>query len=321
MNVQEISVNGHDRGYAWPFNLRGLDWRIRYLEWTRKILHKRIDTASVAVTGDAIDAALPAEELSLPRTSTLFPKDASTLNTWSMVTQEVAGDPCIFILYCPRSRTDTILVECVSPDEIQKLCARSLHLTRSPQGDSSTCKYRPSSLSYTIVSSHSLDNLYCCSFPTGSHVFAARALINFNIDLVIVPEEVIDLYRQIEYWDKIQKLCVIINNVGNNRVSPLTMQRLNQLSTPRKVVTACSWNSEHAQYPLHEVGLRRYAQAIQKFLALRKTFPHIDRVLVEPHDGEFFGCWCGPTQRVSILLSVLMKMTLVAAALAILCLF
>ncbi|ATZ50735.1 hypothetical protein BCIN_06g02230 [Botrytis cinerea B05.10] len=287
MNVQEISVNGHDCGYAWPFNLRGLDWRIRYLEWTRKILHRRIDTASVAVTGDAIDAALPAEELSLPRTSTLFPKDASTLNTWSMVTQEVAGDPCIFILYCPRSRTDTILVECVSPDEIQKLCARSLHLTRSPQGDSST----------------------------------SRALINFNIDLVIVPEEVIDLYRQIEYWDKIQKLCVIINNVGNNRVSPLTMQRLNQLSTPRKVVTACSWNSEHAQYPLHEVGLRRYAQAIQKFLALRKTFPHIDRVLVEPHDGEFFGCWCGPTQRVSILLSVLMKLALVAAALAILCLF
>ncbi|TEY81028.1 hypothetical protein BOTCAL_0035g00210 [Botryotinia calthae] len=193
MNVREISVNGHDRGYAWPFNLGGLHWRIQYLEWTRKILHRRVDTASVAVAGDAIDADFPAEEPSLPRTSTLFPKMLARLihGAWSPRKSLVILASSFFIAHGPG------LIQYCS-DEIQKRRARSLHLTRFPQGDSST----------------------------------SRALINFDIDLVIVPEEVLDLYRQIEHWDKIQKLCVIIYNVSNNRVSPLTMQRLNQLSTP-----------------------------------------------------------------------------------------
>ncbi|TGO29477.1 hypothetical protein BPAE_0014g00280 [Botrytis paeoniae] len=133
MNIQEISTTRHYRGYTLPFNFRALDWKFLYLKWTRKLLYRRIVTATVAVIDDAAIVDLPMEELFPPRTSTLLPKNAGKPDGWNLVTREVAGDPCFFILYYSQSQIGTAMLDCISPEYYERLAR-----TKSLQGASST---------------------------------------------------------------------------------------------------------------------------------------------------------------------------------------
>ncbi|TGO61448.1 hypothetical protein BCON_0027g00350 [Botryotinia convoluta] len=275
MNIQKISVDRQHRGYTWPFNLRVLYWRNRYLEeWIRKLLHRSTITASGAVIDDAVNVDLPIEELSLSRTNTLLPKDAGILKIWSMVTREVAGDPCFFILYRSKSPINTIMVECISSDEYQERRTRSSQSTESPQGESST----------------------------------PRALINFDIDIVIVPEDVLDLHQKIEHWDNIQKLCVLVNKgSSSDRLSPLTMQRLGYLSALEKSKIYVT-TSKYAQLPFAEIDFLRYAQDVQQHISGQTSFTFFIEIAVQQHDvkgHECSGRWCGRIKGFFMLLSVL----------------
>ncbi|KAF5868120.1 uncharacterized protein Bfra_007316 [Botrytis fragariae] len=194
MNIQEISTTRHYRGYTLPFNFRALDWEFRYLKWIRKLLYRRIVTATVAVIDDAAIVDLPIEELFASRTSTLLPENSGQPDAWRMLTREEAGDPCFFILYYPQSQIGTAMLDSISPEYYERL-ARSSQSTESPQEESST----------------------------------PQALVNFDIDIFIVSEESLKRLIWIKHQDKIRKLCVVVpkdssNPKGNrSRLSPVAV--------------------------------------------------------------------------------------------------
>ncbi|KAF7896950.1 uncharacterized protein EAF01_009353 [Botrytis porri] len=248
ISIRETSIARRYRWYILHFNLKVLDWRIRDLEWTQRLLHRHTITASVAVIDDAADVDLPIEELSLSRTSTPLPKNSGIPGAWPMVTREIAGDPCFFILYYSQSKNGTAVIECISPEYYERL-ARSSQSTESLQGESST----------------------------------TQAPINFDIDIVIVPEEILGRLTRLKHWNKIRKLCVVLpknssNPKGNsNRLSPLTMRRLNRLSA-LDILTIFATNSGHAQRHFPEEDFVRYARGIKQYIESRTSLQRIDPI-------------------------------------------
>ncbi|TGO19882.1 hypothetical protein BTUL_0002g01290 [Botrytis tulipae] len=242
MKIQAMSITRHYRGYTLPSNFRALDLEFRHHEWIWKFLHRRIVTAIVAAIDDAIDDAanivdLPIEELFLSRTSTRPPKNADIPDTWSMDTREVAGDPCFFVVHGSRFENGKGTIVCMAGPELDERLARSSQSTEYMQGESSTLE----------------------------------ALANFDIDIFIVSERSLRLLNFMEARDKIQKLCLVVRKDSNNlkdssnRLSPLTMRRLNRLAALDLLMVFVT-NSERTRRPTPGGELVRYARGIKSYV-------------------------------------------------------
>ncbi|KAF7939141.1 uncharacterized protein EAE97_007222 [Botrytis byssoidea] len=238
MKIQAMSTTRHYRGYTLPSNFRALDFDFRHHKWIWNFLQGRIVTAIVAAIDDAaIIIDLPIEELFLSRTSTRIPKKAGIIDTWSMDTREVAGGPCFFALHGSRPVNGTATFVCMAGPEFDERLARSSQSIEYMQGE----------------------------------ISKVEALMNFDIDFFIVSESSLRLLNFTETRDKIRRLCLVVRKDSNilkdssNRLSPLTMRRLNRLAALDLLMVFVT-NSEHARRPTSEGELVRYARGIQSYV-------------------------------------------------------
>ncbi|CAD6446150.1 042fcfdb-e1f4-4acc-bdfe-a6173cc2ac87 [Sclerotinia trifoliorum] len=140
---------------------------------------------------------------------------STTVEIWNLINKTSPDEACIHTLYCPWRWFPRFLSFTKDEDERLVRCNTSIGSEVSQETQRHTTRA-----------------------PSDTR----RAPVDFNFDTIIVAQRVLalDSHIQIEHWNRIRNLCVLIEGANRHELcSPGVINRLSQLSLFENILKIC----------------------------------------------------------------------------------